>query len=188
MNNFSILFFFVNEFHLVHYVWLLHILRFVLDDDGTKIYRFVEICSDERRLIERFQNSEKFYIQLLKNAATTYLHDLSDELRATLTVFLDTFDKIVKFHADTFYPKLLQCEMKIITICDLIKTHLDHYDFNVYFSYAAYVHEALHMIQNFYLNAVRNFISKLLSAHRFYCCCSVSILWLFGYLVFACLE
>lgn len=115
----------------------------------------VLLGSDERRLIERFQNSEKYYIQLLKNATTTYLNELPVDLRATLNVFLDTFDKIVKFHADTFYPKLLQCDMKILTICDLIKTHLDHSEFNIYFKYAAYVHEALHMIQSFYLNAVR---------------------------------
>lgn len=91
----------------------------------------------------------------MKNAATTYLTELPDDLRSTLTVFLDTFDKILKFHADTFYPKLLQCEMKILTICDLIKTHLDHLEFNMYFKYAAYVHEALQMIQNIHLNAVR---------------------------------
>lgn len=125
------------------------------------------VCSDERRLIERFQNSEKFYIQLLKNAATTYLHDLPDDLRATLTVFLDTSDKIIKFHADTFYPKLLQCEMKIITICDMIKTHLDHNEFSIYFTYAAYVHEALHMIQSFYLNAVRHFDCKFCACIAF---------------------
>lgn len=123
--------------------------------------------SDERRLIERFQNSEKFYIQLLKNAATTYLSELSDDLRATLAVFLDTFEKIVKFHADTFYPKLLQCDMKIITICDLIKTHLDHSEFNAYFKYAAYVYEALQMIQSFFLNAVRHFNYEL-CGYRFY--------------------
>lgn len=124
----------------------------------------VSWCSDEHRLIERFQNSEKFYIQLLNNANTAYLTKLPDDLRATLTVFLDTFEKIFKFHGDTFYPKLLQCEMKIITICDLIKTHLDHFEFNNYFKYAAYVHEALQMIQNNYLNAVRitNFQSILL--------------------------
>lgn len=136
------------------------------------------LCSDERRLIERFQNSEKFYIQLLKNAATTYLHDLSDDLRATLTVFLETFNKIVKFHADTFYPKLLQCEMKIITICDMIKTHLDHYEFNIYFTYAAYVHEALHMIQNFYLTAVRHFNCKFHASIAFIVAfCSYLLVW-----------
>lgn len=101
----------------------------------------------------------------MNNANTTYLTELPDDLRATLSVFLDTFEKIFKFHSDTFYPKLLQCEMKIITICDLIKTYLDHFEFNDYFKYAAYVHEALQMIQNYHLNAVR----ILTIFNRFYC-------------------
>lgn len=113
---------------------------------------------DERRLIERFQNSEKFFIQLLKNAMKTYLIDLSDDLRTTLNTFLDAIQRIVKFHADTFHPKLVQCELKTITICDLIKTHLDNLDFHIYFKYAAYVHEALRLIRDFHLNSVRIFL------------------------------
>lgn len=192
--TFSLSISFVNEFFSFgsRCVWLLSFAqllslrcarRWWSKIDRSIVLRYV--CSDERRLIERFQNSEKFYIQLLKNAATTYLHDLPDDLRATLTVFLDAFDKIVKFHADTFYPKLLQCEMKIITICDMIKTHLDHNEFNIYCTYAAYVHEALHMIQSVYSNAVRHFYCQF-CANRLYCC----VLFLFYsgllYSVFAC--
>lgn len=111
--------------------------------------------SDEYRLIERFQNAEKFYIQLLKTAMTTYLSDLPDDLNANLDPFLKAFRRITKFHTDTFHPKLIQCEMKTITICDLIKNHLDNFDFNIYFKYAAYVHEALQIIRFFHLNSVR---------------------------------
>lgn len=131
--------------------------------------------SDERRLIERFQNSEKFYIQLLKTAVTTYLTDLPDDLRTTLDTFLKAFRRITKFHTETFHPKLIQCEMKTITICDLIKTHLDNSDFNIYFKYAAYVHEALQMIRYFHLNSVRIFHQNKL------CCIVVNV---FGILFF----
>lgn len=124
--------------------------------------------SDERRLIERFQTSEKFYIQLLKNAVTTYLTDLPDGLRTSIEIFLKAFRRIRKFHTDTFHPKLLQCEMRTIAICDLIKSHLDNYDFNIYYKYAAYVHEALQMIKHFHLNSVRStffFLSLSIKQH-----------------------
>lgn len=114
--------------------------------------------SEERRLIERFQNSEKFFIQLLKNAMTTYLTDLPDDLCNGVDTFLKSFRRITKFHTE-FYPQLIQCEMRTINICDLIKTHLDNSDFNIYFKYAAYAHEALQMIRYFHLNSVRNFQS-----------------------------
>lgn len=104
-------------------------------------------------MIERIYNSEKFYIQLLKNAISTYLTDLPDDLRTNLKPYLNAINRIAKFHTEIFYPKLLQCDMKTITICDLIKTCLDSLEFNIYFKYSAFVHEALQLIQN--LNSVR---------------------------------
>lgn len=112
--------------------------------------------SDERRLIERFQNSEKFYIQLLKNAVSTFLANLPDDLRTNVETYLRAIKRIKKFHTDIFHPKLLLCEMKTIAICDLIKSHLESLDFNIYLKYAAYVHEALQMIRNFHQHSVRN--------------------------------
>lgn len=125
--------------------------------------------SDEYRLIERFQNAEKFYIQLLKTAMTTHLTDLPDDLHANLDPFMKAFRRITKFHTDTFHPKLIQCEMKTITICDLLKNHLDNSDFNIYFKYAAFVHEALQIIRFFHLNSVR----KSLASSNKFCCCLV---------------
>lgn len=93
----------------------------------------------------------------MKNAVTTFLTDLPDDLRTNVETYLKSIKRIKKFHTDTFHPQLLQCEMKTIAICDLIKSHLDRSDFNAYLKYAAYVHEALQMIRNFHQNSVRTF-------------------------------
>lgn len=99
-------------------------------------------------------NSEKFYIQLLRNAITAYSSNLPEYLQSTLATYLKSIDSIAKFHADTFYPKLLECDMETTKICHLIKTHINSLDFNVYFDYAAYVNEAISLIGN-ELNCVR---------------------------------
>lgn len=64
---------------------------------------------------------------------------------------------IMAFHADTFFPKLQLCDMKAPAICDLIKFHVDASDFNSYFTYAAYVSDALSTVGNHFENCVRNF-------------------------------
>lgn len=102
--------------------------------------------SDERKLIERFLNSEKYYIQLLKNVIAMHLSNLSDAFQEKLDSFLTAIKIIFSFHADSFQPKLLQCEMNTLPICDLIKTSIEAKDFNSYLNYAAFVTEAVSLI------------------------------------------
>lgn len=75
---------------------------------------------------------------------------MPDDVRASVEKFLKAINRIVKFHTDTFHPQLLHSEMKATVICDLIKTHLDNLELNVYVKYAAYVHDALQIIRNFH--------------------------------------
>lgn len=91
-------------------------------------------------------NSEKFYIQLLKNTSAMYLTNLSDELRQRLDIFLPLFEQIQEYHATVFHPKLLECECDTVAICDLLKSTIVATDLKPYPIYSAYVTDAVSVI------------------------------------------
>lgn len=105
-------------------------------------------------MIERFLNSEKYYIQLLNKTIDTYLTNIPDDLQLTIFLYLGAIKDIVKFHTNIFYPKLQQCDGKVASICDLIKIHIDAMDFIVYHTYAAYVSETQKLLENHLTNSV----------------------------------
>lgn len=73
---------------------------------------------------------------------------MPDELHTKLKPYLTAIKAIEQFHADSFYPSLLLCETRITAICDLLKNHIDALDLNPYIKYAAFVSEALNLVEN----------------------------------------
>lgn len=114
--------------------------------------------SDERKLIERFLNSEKYYIQLLKNGITEYLSNLPENVGASISDFLIILKKILDLHENRIYPHILKCNLDAVKICSSIKLHIDSSDFKVYFKYAAHLSEAL---ENLFQTCVSILISPL---------------------------
>lgn len=100
-------------------------------------------------------NSEKFYIQLLKNTSAMYLTHLSYELLQRLETFMPLFEQIQRYHANVFHPKLLQCECNTVAICDLLRTTIAAGDLESYPLYSAYVTDAVSVIAEHVKTKVR---------------------------------
>lgn len=93
------------------------------EDFGENIYDEISEAPGVTNIVDEIIAVEEFYIERLNYAVNNYVEPsrlMGDQMKAVF----GNMEEIKKFHEDTFYPDLKQCNKDLIRILECFSKHI----------------------------------------------------------------